>query len=129
MATFAERLLELRTSHDLSQEALAEFLGVTRASVSNYENGKGEPKYSDLIKLAKRFNVTTDYLLGIEGAQKHFFDHYNEKSEEATRMNTFLEETEALIRAKGNVTEDKLSSVRQFMEFVFRRDEEQRKRS
>ncbi len=58
------RIRELRKKSKISQEKLAEELGVTQASVSLYETGAAVP--SDmLIKISAYFGVTVDYLLNI----------------------------------------------------------------
>ncbi len=64
MATFEERLIQLRTAKKISQQTLAEYLGVSRWSVHNYESGKNRPDYEGLLKLADYFEVSLDYLTG-----------------------------------------------------------------
>ena len=66
MSVFAKRLRELRTERNLSMKHLAEQINATDAAVSNWENGINEPKLSYIISLATFFEVSTDYLLGIE---------------------------------------------------------------
>ena len=65
MVTFKDKLKELRIEYELSQKELAEKLSVSQRSVSNWENGEREPDFEMLTAIAKFFNVTTDYLLGI----------------------------------------------------------------
>jgi len=65
-SNFKERLRELRTAKEMSVEKLAEIIGVSGASVSCWENGINDIKSEYLIRLAKFFGVTTDYLLGLE---------------------------------------------------------------
>ena len=50
----------------LSQKELADALSTTQRNVCNWETGKYEPDYKTLIKIAKFFDTTTDYLLGVE---------------------------------------------------------------
>ncbi|MCL2578158.1 MAG: helix-turn-helix domain-containing protein [Defluviitaleaceae bacterium] len=64
MATFPERLKELRKAKGDTQIAMAEFLGIRERSYQNYEQGKREPNYETTIKIADYFNVSIDYLLG-----------------------------------------------------------------
>ena len=66
MKIFAERLRELRTQYNLSMKQLASKLNVTDAAISNWENDINEPKISYLIDIAKFFDVTSDYLIGLE---------------------------------------------------------------
>jgi transcriptional regulator with XRE-family HTH domain len=63
---FAERLKELRMEKELGQEALAQELGLSHGIISLWENGLREPKMSNLVLLAKYFDVTIDYLVGLE---------------------------------------------------------------
>ena len=60
------RLKELRNEMQISQAELAQIFKTTQRNICNWEQGKFEPDFATLIKLAKFFNVTTDYLLGIE---------------------------------------------------------------
>lgn len=62
---FAERLRELRLEAGIGQNKLSETLGLSNASISYWENCKQEPSASAIYKLAKYFNVSADYLLGI----------------------------------------------------------------
>jgi len=62
---FSERLKELRLETGVGQNKLAEDLGLSNASISYWENEKQEPSASAIFKLAKYFNVSADYLLGI----------------------------------------------------------------
>lgn len=61
---FNDRLKELRKNKNLTQQELADKIGVNRMTYRNYESGANEPKFRTLLELAKIFNVTTDYLLG-----------------------------------------------------------------
>lgn len=56
----------LRNQSGETQAELANFLGITRAAYTNIENGKREPDYETIKKLANHFSVTIDYLLGNE---------------------------------------------------------------
>lgn len=66
MNKFAEMLKELRNEEGLTQQQLAEALKYNRYNVSDWEQGRVEPGYDVLIKIAKYFGVSTDYLLGVE---------------------------------------------------------------
>ena len=61
------RLQELRSSRNMKQSDFAGLLGVTKSTVSAYENGTRLPSYEVLIKISKIFKVSTDYLLGCGG--------------------------------------------------------------
>lgn len=60
---FAEKLITLRKSKELTQEQLADILSVSRQSVSKWENGQVIPDVEKIVELSKIFDVTTDYLL------------------------------------------------------------------
>lgn len=64
--TFGEKLKKLRKGLKLTQQQLAERVGVAKSVVSYYESGERYPSYDVLVKLAHIFHVTTDYLLDIE---------------------------------------------------------------
>ena len=66
---FAEKLKELRKNAGMTQQQLADRIWVTKASISYYELSERDPSPEILIKIAKVFHVTTDYLLGIEDKQ------------------------------------------------------------
>lgn len=66
MINFSEKIKSLRQQNHLTQAALAQKLSVTKSVVSAYENDLRRPSYEVLVQLARIFNVTTDYLLGIE---------------------------------------------------------------
>lgn len=62
----SQRINELRLTNGWSQVQLAKKLNVTKQTVSNWENDNIQPSIDMLVRLAKAFNVTTDYLLGLE---------------------------------------------------------------
>ena len=66
MVDFGKRLKELRENAGLTQKQLAERIWVSKAAISNYELYERNPSPEILIKLARVFNVSADYLLGIE---------------------------------------------------------------
>lgn len=63
---FDENLRNLRKEKDYSQEYLAEKLGVTRQTISKWENGTAMPDLKKLIELADFFEVSMDDLLGLD---------------------------------------------------------------
>lgn len=64
--TFAKRLYELRRESEITQGDLALEIGVSQKAIDFWEKGTNEPKASNIIRLANYFNVSTDYLLGLE---------------------------------------------------------------
>ncbi len=67
----SEKLQSLRRAAGLSQEQLAEQLGVTRQAVSKWETGEGKPDIDNLLPLAKLLHTTVDYLLDDGANQPH----------------------------------------------------------
>ncbi|MGP1368810.1 MAG: helix-turn-helix domain-containing protein [Treponema sp.] len=61
-----ERIRALRITKGINQIQLANKLGVTKQSISNWENDNILPSVDMLVKLAAFFSVSTDYLLGLD---------------------------------------------------------------
>ena len=61
--TLGETLREYRTSNKMTQEFVAESLGVSRQAVSKWESGKSEPSTSNLIALTKLYKVSAEEVL------------------------------------------------------------------
>ena len=66
---FGENLQSIRKKNHMSQEDLAELLGVSRQAVSKWELGEGYPEVDKLLVLSQRLNVSLDSLLGNEPAK------------------------------------------------------------
>ena len=62
--SFGDRLKELRKSKKLTQVQVSEMIDVQQGTYSRWENGTLEPNLEAVVKLAKLFDTTTDYLLG-----------------------------------------------------------------
>lgn len=77
------RLKQLRKQCGRSQQDVANVMGVTQATLSGWENGKYEIDNASLIKLSELFNVSVDYLLGLEDINfkkiKEFFEDGDEQ--------------------------------------------------
>lgn len=58
-----DKIVKLRKSHALSQEELAQRLGVSRQAVSKWESGQSLPDVDKIVAMSNLFGVTTDYLL------------------------------------------------------------------
>ncbi len=59
------RLRDLREDMDLTQDQLVEILKMHKTTYTNYEQGKREPPFELIIKLAKLYNVSIDYIAGL----------------------------------------------------------------
>lgn len=66
MVEFGNRLRQLRKDRSLTQQQLAELIGVKNSVISFYEVGERMPSPEALRKLAMALHTTTDYLLGID---------------------------------------------------------------
>lgn len=66
LVDFGNRLKTLRIKKKLTQQQLADLLGLTKSVISAYENGLRYPAYDVLIKISRIFKVSTDFLLGVE---------------------------------------------------------------
>lgn len=69
MATFSQRLTNLRESQNLSKAETARRLEIPVSTYSNYEYGNREPDFETLNRIAKHYHVTVDYLLGNDDAE------------------------------------------------------------
>ena len=59
-----KRLKQMRKNERLSQQELADKLGINRSTLAKYEQNERHPPNDVLVNIAEMFNVTTDYLLG-----------------------------------------------------------------
>lgn len=64
-----QRIREIRQARGMSQVELAGLLGVTKQSVSNWENDNIQPSVEMLVSLSKTLSVSADYLLGLDDRQ------------------------------------------------------------
>ena len=85
----SENIKRLRRERNLTQEALAEFLGVTFQSISKWERGEGYPDITLLPAIADFFKVSIDELMGVSKAEDE-------------------EEIKALLKEHDNLTDEKL---------------------
>lgn len=65
----SEKILYCRKKAGLSQEALADIIGVSRQAISKWETDEAAPEISKLLLLAREFQVTTDWLLSEDEAE------------------------------------------------------------
>ena len=70
MVDFGNVLKTLRLRENMTQAQLAQKLGLTKSVISAYEKGLRLPSYDILIHIARIYNVSTDYLLGLEHKQE-----------------------------------------------------------
>lgn len=83
MVDFGNRLKTLRLRQEMTQLQLAQKLGLTKSVISAYETGLRLPSYDVLIHIARIFDVSTDYLLGVERKQEIDFSGLSEEERNA----------------------------------------------
>jgi len=66
MEKFQERLKELRSEKGWTQKKLAQILQTTDDSIFSWERGRSQPSLETICKICKCFDVSADYLLGLE---------------------------------------------------------------
>lgn len=59
-----KRIKDLREDHDLTQDELAQKIGISKRTLLRYESGASEPTIGILISLSLLFNVSIDYIAG-----------------------------------------------------------------
>lgn len=119
MATFADRLKELRKEKKLTQEDLAKILIIGRSAIAMYERGQRIPRYKTIDAMADLFNVSTDYLRGKTNSrhgtlltpeqQEEWFDKLKKKSaKEGIPVPDFIHNLSEL---SSYIEESKLESI------------------
>lgn len=102
MTSFTNRLVQLRKIRGLTQQQIADEIGVNRGSYSNWEKGKREPNFETLLKLASILNTTTSYLLGESDIQYGYgskeFEEYIQNSPDIF-SEIFINQTRDTMRA------------------------------
>ena len=63
---YVKTIRDLREDHDLTQEKVAKLLGTSQTMYSRYERGANELRIHHLVRLCEIYNVTSDYILGIQ---------------------------------------------------------------
>lgn len=102
MADFNNILKLLRKEKNLSQQELADRLGISKSSINMYERGERQPNFETLELIADFFNVDIDYLLG--------------RTSKTTRL---IDSHTIAAHFDGNeFTEDELDEIKKFAEFV-----------
>ena len=91
---FSEKLIELRKKNGMSQEALAEKLGVSRQTVSKWEIGTSTPDTVNIVALSKLFDVSTDQLL---------LDQNLSSPTVSTGKPSFIEKTQQTLQKNGHL--------------------------
>lgn len=107
---FGKRLATLRKEKGISQYEFADRIGFSRGQVANYEQGKREPDYETLQKIADFFNVSTDYLLG-RTDNPDLIEEKNKESLLDPELGVFFKEIK-------NAPEDRQEQLRKIWEII-----------
>ncbi|MCI1965556.1 MAG: helix-turn-helix domain-containing protein [Oscillospiraceae bacterium] len=83
---FGYRLRELRENKDLTQTQVAKRLGLSKTTISGYENNIKTPSLDVLIKLSILYGVSSDYILGLENRKLLQIDGLTISQEELLKM-------------------------------------------
>ena len=73
MYNYYPRIRDLREDHDLSQQYVADFLKIKQPQYSRYERGLRDIPTDMLIRLAKLYGTSTDYILGLTNDIKKLY--------------------------------------------------------
>ena len=92
--TLGERIKNQRTRAGLSQERVAELVGVSRQSVTKWESGQSAPSTENLFKLAEIFGTTVDMLLDIP-------DEKNSQSTDQAQIKELTSQIQYLYRVES----------------------------
>lgn len=112
MATFSQRLRQLRNEQDLSQMEFSRQIGVSKSSVNMYERGEREPNLDTLARIADFFDVDLDYLHGKSDIKK-------KTAPGAAPAAVSDDDIKfALFGGSGEITDAMYEEVKQFAAFV-----------
>lgn len=107
----------------MTQNDLAEQLGVSQQTISKYENGSREPDLENLIRMSKIFHVTTDYLLGLTDSTSaytlHEKDYGNVNPKISERVTQLMEEKSMDLLSLSSACNLSPEELRLFLEFGY----------
>ena len=90
-----DQIKKLRIAKQINQVQLAQHLGVTKQSISNWENNNILPSIDILKKIAQFFNCSTDYLLELD-TNKFFIETTNLSLEQSVHIQQLIKDMELL---------------------------------
>ena len=107
----------------LTQNELAERLGVSQQTISKYENGSREPDLENLIRMSKIFHVTTDYLLGLTDSTSTYLLHEQEsnyfRDEISLRIKNLMEESNLTVESLASICNLTPEEMRVFLDYGY----------
>ena len=124
MGNFANVFRQLRIQNGLTQQEMADRLGISRSSIGMYENGEREPGFELLSQIADYFHVDMNHMLG-----KKSFSETAEQSyylnEDARAMAQFMfnnPEYKVLFDASRKVKKEDIQFVKEMMDRISGKD-------
>lgn len=126
-----ERIKQTRIKRNKTQDEMAEILGMTRGGYSSYETGKNVPPADKLGLIADKLQVSTDYLLGRSDLPFQIYSVVEEdglSEEEKQLMKKFMSQSEEILRAKANITDENVERVLHYMKYTFLEDLQREKK-
>lgn len=93
MFVFGEKLKELRIEKNMTQDELGRIFepNLAQSTIGTYEKGLREMSYTNLIRVSEYFNVSIDYLLGIEKEKQSISKYLEENNKKSNDIINFLE--------------------------------------
>lgn len=117
MSTLGERLKLIRKENNLTQEELGKIFGLTKYSISLYENNKTSPNDDFKAKIASYFNVSVDWLLGLTD-EKLPADKIKEATAIYRKSNQYS--LDDFLKKIPDLTEKEKSSLEDHLEFALK---------
>lgn len=119
--SIGKKIKELRRKNDMTQEQLAELLGVSYQAVSKWETGVASPDLSMIVPLTRLFHVSTDVLFEVDGenARRNYFDELYENYWQKDTKEMYINSKQAVSEFPGDYKYlEWLASMEYFMAFV-----------
>lgn len=118
MATIGSRIKNIREIHKLTQSEFGELFGIVKSTVSSYEHGNSTPDDDIKIAICRYFNITMDYLLGLEDMTPTSSDNFNgflfsfELSDQYEALQNKIKQTGVdVVAEKTNISKEKLDKI------------------
>lgn len=118
MATIGSRIKNIRETYKLTQSEFGNLFGIVKSTVSSYEHGNSTPDDDIKIAICKYFNITMDYLLGLEDMTPTSSDNFNgflfsfELSDQYEALQNKIKQTGIdVVAEKTNISKEKLDKI------------------
>ena len=111
----SNRIKKLRLEKKISQQKLADEIGVTRQAISLFEKGEREPKLETWIKLTKYFDVPMDYL---QGSMSYL--NYKKSEEARDRASYHIDKIEKIVIEALNESNKSKENLEKYTEEIYK---------